>query len=42
MNVDQATATDYVDLIHYIQAVIWDQFQVRLEPEVRIIGEDQE
>ena len=42
VNVDQATATDYVDLIHYIQAVIWDQFQVRLEPEVRIIGEDQE
>ncbi|NLJ18444.1 UDP-N-acetylmuramate dehydrogenase [Globicatella sulfidifaciens] len=39
VNIDNATATDYVRLIEYIQEVIWHNNQVRLEPEVRIIGE---
>lgn len=38
VNIDGATATDYLTLIAHIQAVIWEQFEVRLEPEVRIIG----
>lgn len=39
VNIDNATATDYVRLIEYIQEVIWRNNQVRLETEVRIIGE---
>lgn len=42
VNIDNATATDYVNLIKYIQEVIWRENQVRLEPEVRIIGEEVE
>ena len=40
VNVDKATATDYTDMIEFIQERIWDLNQVRLEPEVRIIGEN--
>ena len=39
VNIDKATATDYVELIDHIQEVILDQFDVQLETEVRIIGE---
>ena len=39
VNINKATATDYVELIHHIQEVILDQFDVQLETEVRIIGE---
>ncbi|MGF3066802.1 UDP-N-acetylmuramate dehydrogenase [Facklamia sp. P13064] len=42
VNVDNATATNYTDLIAFIQATIWEKNQVRLETEVRIIGEDVE
>lgn len=38
VNVDQATATDYLMLIQHIQAVVLEKFNVKLEPEVRIIG----
>lgn len=38
VNIDHATATDYVTLIKYIQDVILEKFDVSLEPEVRIIG----
>ena len=38
VNIDHATATDYVTLIKHIQAVILEKFDVVLEPEVRIIG----
>ncbi|MGX7108713.1 UDP-N-acetylmuramate dehydrogenase [Facklamia miroungae] len=41
VNIDHATATDYTDLIAYIQATIWEKNQVRLETEVRIIGENE-
>lgn len=40
VNIDHATATDYIELIAHIQEVIFDQFAVRLETEVRIIGEE--
>lgn len=39
VNIDHATATDYVELIAHIQAVIKEKFDVNLETEVRIIGE---
>lgn len=38
VNINQATATDYVTLIEYIQQTILDKFDVQLETEVRIIG----
>ncbi|MGY3779100.1 UDP-N-acetylmuramate dehydrogenase [Isobaculum melis] len=40
VNINQATATDYIDLIQHIQAVILAEFDVVLETEVKIIGED--
>ena len=40
VNIDNATATDYMDLIHHIQKVILEKDGVSLEPEVRIIGEE--
>lgn len=40
INVGGATATDYVNMIKYIQETIWNLNQVRLETEVRIIGEE--
>ena len=39
VNVDHATATDYLNLIHHVQAVVFKKFNVHLETEVRIIGE---
>ncbi len=38
VNIDHATATDYLNMIHYVQANIFEQFGLHLEPEVRIIG----
>lgn len=40
VNIDHATATDYLDMIHYVQRHIKAKFDVDLEPEVRIIGEE--
>ena len=40
VNINQATATDYIQLIAHILAVIKEKFAVTLEPEVRIIGEE--
>ena len=39
VNVDNGTATDYEDLIHYVQQTVKDKFDVELNTEVRIIGE---
>ncbi|HPT82508.1 MAG TPA: UDP-N-acetylmuramate dehydrogenase [Limnochordia bacterium] len=36
----EATARDFLELIATIQSVIWEKFGVRLEPEIRILGED--
>ncbi|SDI19566.1 UDP-N-acetylmuramate dehydrogenase [Dolosicoccus paucivorans] len=40
VNKGGATATDYIQLIRHIQEVIDEKFQIKLEPEVRIIGEE--
>ncbi|KRL02661.1 UDP-N-acetylmuramate dehydrogenase [Liquorilactobacillus capillatus] len=40
VNIGFATATDYLAVIRHIQETIYAKFQVRLETEVRIIGED--
>ncbi|AGY82222.1 MULTISPECIES: UDP-N-acetylmuramate dehydrogenase [Carnobacterium] len=41
VNINHATATDYIELIQHIQEVILEKDGVKLVPEVRIIGEDQ-
>lgn len=40
VNIDKATATDYIELIEHIQEVIFEKNGVTLEREVRIIGEE--
>ncbi|MDO4912072.1 MAG: UDP-N-acetylmuramate dehydrogenase [Lactobacillus sp.] len=40
VNKGGATATDYLNLIHLIQRVIKDKYDIDLETEVRIIGEE--
>lgn len=40
VNVDHATATDYLAVIEHIRLVVWARTGVFMEPEVRIIGED--
>nr|WP_280139640.1 UDP-N-acetylmuramate dehydrogenase [Fructobacillus durionis] len=39
VNVDHGTGNDYEDLIHLVQQSVYKNYQVRLEPEVRIIGD---
>ena len=40
VNVDNGTATDYIQLIQHVQHVVYQRFGVELETEVKIIGED--
>ncbi|MCI1858515.1 MAG: UDP-N-acetylmuramate dehydrogenase [Sporolactobacillus sp.] len=40
VNVDHGTATDYIKLIHYVQKTVKEKFNVDLQTEVRIIGEN--
>lgn len=40
VNIDSATATDYIQLIEYVQDTVYSKFGVQLETEVKIIGED--
>lgn len=40
VNIDNAKAQDFLDVIAHVQAVIWEKDQVHLETEVRILGED--
>ncbi|MQS88933.1 UDP-N-acetylmuramate dehydrogenase [Companilactobacillus mishanensis] len=40
VNINHATATDYMDLIHLIQKTIKKDFDIDLQTEVRIIGDD--
>lgn len=42
VNIDHATATDYTQMIAFIQETIMDKYQVALETEVRILGKDLE
>ncbi|MBS9339202.1 UDP-N-acetylmuramate dehydrogenase [Fructobacillus sp. M2-14] len=39
VNVDHGTGNDYEDLIHLVQKEVFKNYQVQLEPEVRIIGD---
>lgn len=39
VNLGQATATDYLNVIHHVQEVVLNKFNVMLETEVRIIGD---
>ena len=40
VNRGEATAEDVKKLIRDVQDKVWDEFQVKLEPEVRIIPEN--
>lgn len=40
INKENATAKDILNLIHFVQETVKDKFDVELEPEVRIWGED--
>ncbi|TYR76215.1 UDP-N-acetylmuramate dehydrogenase [Rossellomorea vietnamensis] len=40
VNKDNATARDYISLIEHVQKTVKEKFDVELEREVRIIGED--
>ncbi|MCL1983524.1 MAG: UDP-N-acetylmuramate dehydrogenase [Clostridiales bacterium] len=39
VNNGEATASDIIDLMHLVQHTVYDRFAVKLEPEVRIIGD---
>lgn len=40
VNKDECTAQEYIDLIRFVQKTVNEKYGVRLEREVRIIGED--
>mgnify|MGYP001134693180 FL=1 len=40
VNVDNATCKDVLDLIGYVQTTVYNKFNVKLTPEVIIIGGD--
>lgn len=40
VNVDNATADEYISLIEHVQATVKEKYDINLEREVRIIGED--
>jgi len=40
VNVENATATDYLNLIKHVQKIVKENYNVDLETEVRIIGEE--
>ncbi|MGM7634679.1 UDP-N-acetylmuramate dehydrogenase [Bacillus sp. Hm123] len=40
VNIDNATATDYITLIKHVQKTVKEKFNVDLEREVKIIGEE--
>ncbi|HLQ72145.1 MAG TPA: UDP-N-acetylmuramate dehydrogenase [Bacillota bacterium] len=40
VNIAGASATEYINLIHFVQDTVMEKFGVRLEREVKIIGED--
>lgn len=40
VNVEKSSATEYIDLIHFVQDTVKEKFGVGLEREVKIIGED--
>lgn len=40
VNIDDASAEEYISLIHHVQDTVKDKFGVNLEREVKIIGDD--
>src|SRR5699024_4062563 len=40
VNKEECTAQDYIDLIHYVQMKVKEKYDITLEREVKIIGED--
>ncbi|MBM7544542.1 UDP-N-acetylmuramate dehydrogenase [Periweissella beninensis] len=40
VNIDHATASDFLQVIKHVQAVVYEKDKVKLEPEVRIMGSD--
>lgn len=40
VNINNGTATDYLNLIKYVQDTVYEKFGVMLETEVKVIGED--
>lgn len=41
VNQGNATSKDILDLIAHVQEIVWEKYQVKLEPEIKIIGEDE-
>ena len=39
INKENATATDVVNLIHDVQRIVYEKFQVQLDTEVKFLGE---
>ncbi|MGN0251282.1 MAG: UDP-N-acetylmuramate dehydrogenase [Oliverpabstia sp.] len=39
INTGDATTSDVVQLIHNVQNIIWNKFKVKLEPEVKFLGD---
>ena len=42
INAGSASAADMLNLMHHVQETVYSRFGVRLEPEVRIMGEEKE
>ena len=40
INTGNATAADFLSLMEKVQETVWKNFQVALQPEVRIVGEE--
>ena len=38
INTGDATTSDVVQLIHDVQNIIWNKFKIKLEPEVKFLG----
>lgn len=41
VNLGQAQAVDVMALMRLVQTAVWERFGVKLEPEVRVVGEDE-
>ena len=39
INKEKATSADILELIEKVAEIVWDRFRVKLEPEVKMIGE---
>ena len=39
VNKGEATAKDVIDLIEYIKKIIYEKYKIKIETEIKIIGE---